>query len=125
MSKYKSKKITYDGITFDSKKECSRYKELKALEKAGIITDLALQVKFVLIPEQREYTNEIYKKGPKKGCFKKGKILERECSYYADFVYWTLEGLRVVEDTKGMRTADYKIKRKLMLYMHGVKIREV
>ena len=55
---------------------------------------------------------------------KKGKLLERECAYIADFVY-TENGKIVVEDTKGLRTKDYIIKRKLMLYVHNIRVREV
>jgi len=83
-----------------------------------------MQVKFVLIPAQREWTNEIYTKGKKKGCFKPGKILEKECSYIADFVYIE-NGRIIVEDTKGFRTKDYVIKRKLMLHVHGIRIKEI
>lgn len=113
---------TYDG--FDSKKEARRYQELLIMERAGKISDLKRQVKFVLIPVQREYSREIYTKGRKKGCFKPGKILERECAYYADFTYHTDDGRFVVEDSKGMRTKDYIIKRKLMLREYGIRIYE-
>lgn len=123
-SKYGSHKVTINGITFDSRKEAVRYQELKLLERAGKISDLRLQVKFRLIPEQRELNNEIYAKGKKKGCFKPGKLIERECSYIADFVY-AQNGNYVVEDTKGFRTEAYKIKRKLMLYNYGIQIKEV
>ena len=123
-TKYKNKKVEVDGIVFDSKKEAKRYQELLLLEKAGAIQELKRQVKYVLIPAQREFTNEIYTKGKKKGCFKPGKLIEKECAYIADFVYWE-NGKKVVEDTKGMRTKDYVIKRKLMLYVHGIRIKEV
>lgn len=123
MSKYHSKKITYDGMIFDSKKEMLRYRELKAMQAAGEIQGLQLQVKYVLIPAQYEMTGEYYKKGAKKGK-PKMKLVERECAYYADFVY-SEKGCVIVEDTKGMRTKDYILKRKLMLYMHGIRIREV
>lgn len=117
--KYHNRKVTIDGITFDSKKEAYRYKELKLLQKAGEISDLRLQVKYVLIPSQYEPCVIEYP-----GKVKKGKLIERECSYIADFVY--CEGDEtVVEDTKGMKTKDYIIKRKLMLYVHGIRIREV
>lgn len=122
MSKYHSKKITRDGITFDSRREYNRYCELLLLEKAGEIKDLKRQVKFVLIPAQREFTNEVGKNGR----FKKGKLLERECSYLADFVYVDSKtGKTIVEDSKGFRTRDYVIKRKLMLHVHGIRIKEV
>lgn len=123
--KYNNKKIIVDGIKFDSKKEALRYKELKMLEKAGIISNLQRQVKYTLIPAQYERTDEVYTKGKDKGKPKKGRLIERECAYYADFVYSTKSGELVVEDTKGMRTPDYIIKRKLMLYVHGIRIVEV
>lgn len=125
-AKYGNRKAVVDGISFDSKKEAQRYTELKTLEKAGKITGLQLQREFELIPAQREHTNEIYEKGPQKGRFKPGKLLECKCSYVADFVYWDLENnCMVVEDAKGMRTKEYIIKRKLMLYKYGIKIKEV
>lgn len=119
-SKYGAHKTIVDGIEFDSKKEAKRFTELKLLERAGAISDLKRQVKFVLIPAQREPDT----KGPKGGVIK-GKLLERECSYIADFTYLDEEGKLVVEDTKGFRTSDYKIKRKLMLFVHKIKIKEV
>ena len=106
-SKYHNKKITRDGETFDSQKEYRRFCELRLLERAGRIADLRRQVKFELIPSQRI----------------DGKVVERACVYVADFVY-TEDGKQVVEDTKGVRTADYIIKRKLMLWVHGIQIRE-
>lgn len=120
-NKYKNKKITIDGLTFDSKREAKRYQELRLLEKAGAIRDLRTQVKFVLIPAQRE--PDII--GPKGGK-KPGKLLERECAYIADFVYRdTATDKTEVEDTKGMRTKDYIIKRKLMLERYKIRIREI
>lgn len=124
MSKYHSRKVTVDGVTYDSTKEYRRFKELSLLERAGAIQNLQRQVKFVLVPAQREFCNEIYTKGRNKGCFKPGKLLEKECSYIADFVY-IQNGKTVVEDTKGFRTKDYIIKRKLMLWVHGIQIKEV
>lgn len=99
-----------DGIKFDSKKEANRYQELKLMQRAGIIRDLQRQIKYVLIPSQ---------KGDD------GRVIESPCTYIADFVYIDENGKTVVEDTKGYRTNDYKIKRKLMLYIHGVKINEI
>lgn len=109
-TKYNNKKITVDGQIFDSKKEASRYEELILLEKAGAIKDLRTQVKFKLIPAQRDEAT--------------GKVIERECSYKADFVYEE-DGKTVVEDVKGFRTKEYIIKRKLMLWRYGIRIREV
>ena len=120
-SKYHSKKITRDGETFDSIKEYRRWCELKLLEKAGKIICLERQVKFVLVPAQYER-----KWDEKKGEYVKGKCIERECAYYADFVYMDAEtGRQTVEDTKGFKTTEYVIKRKLMLYLHNIKIQEV
>ena len=87
----------------------------------GLISDLRLQVKYVLIPTQRE-PDSVGVKGGKV----KGKLIERECAYYADFTYIDKRtGETVVEDVKGVRTPEYKLKRKLMLYVHGIKIKEV
>lgn len=108
MSKYHSKKVTKDGITFDSMKEYRRFCELSLLERAGAIAELQRQVKFELIPSQRV----------------DGKVVERPCSYVADFVYQQ-DGKTVVEDAKGFKTTDYIIKRKLMLWVHGIRIKEV
>ena len=118
-AKYHNRKITRDGVTFDSRKEFRRYEELQLLQQAGEIANLRRQVKFVLIPTQRE-PSQIGTRGG----VKKGKLLERECAYIADFVY-TENGKIVVEDTKGIRTKDYIIKRKLMLRVYGIRIREV
>ena len=120
MSKYKARKVQYRGKIYDSKKEARRAVELTLLERAGKISDLQMQVKFVLIPTQREADTV-----GARGGIKKGKVIEKECAYYADFVYKDANGKTVVEDTKGFRTADYIIKRKLMLYIHGVKIVEL
>lgn len=118
-SKYHSRKVTRDGMTFDSIKEYRRYCELTLLEKAGKITDLKRQVEFELIPAQREPDTI-----GKRGGIKKGKTIEQKCSYIADFVY-VENGIPIVEDTKGFRTPDYIIKRKLMLCVHGIRIKEV
>ena len=118
-NKYKNTKTIVDGIEFDSRKEAARYKELKLLEAAGEISNLEMQVKFVLIPTQREPDFVGVR-----GVIKKGKVIEKECSYLADFVY-IRDGEVIVEDTKGIRTKDYIIKRKLMLYLLGIRIQEI
>lgn len=123
-SKYANREVTIDGIKFDSWKEARRYRELKLLLLAGEIIGLEMQVKFELIPAQYEKSSEVYKRCAKKGQPKKGKCIEQSVVYVADFVYWH-NGERIVEDTKGMRTKDYIIKRKLMLYVHGIRIKEV
>lgn len=106
MSKYGNIKTVVNGHIFSSKKEADRYRTLSLLEKGKAISNLRLQVKYVLIPKQ---------------------VGERECSYYADFVY-DKDGETIVEDVKASKyfqTDVYKIKRKLMLYIHGIKIKEV
>ena len=122
MSKYHSKKIIVDGETFDSKKEYRRYREPLQMEKAGLISDLQRQVKFLLIPTQYEHFKRYGKNGKELTPGK--RVVEKECAYYADFVY-TENGKDVVEDTKGVRTPEYIIKRKLMLHIHGIRIKEV
>lgn len=118
MSKYHSKKVVVDGETFDSKKEANRYRELSLLEKAGAITGLERQVKFKLIPAQYR---PVFDKKSRKW---KDRCVERECSYVADFVYQQ-DGKTIVEDTKGFKTKDYILKRKMMLFFHGITIKEV
>lgn len=109
MSKYHSVKTVVNGIVFDSKKEAKRYYELLILERAGEIHDLKRQQKYILIPKQTDAS---------------GKCLERECTYRADFVYTQPDGQVIAEDVKGFRTQEYIIKRKLMLYVHGIRIKE-
>lgn len=122
--KYKNSKICVDGIKFDSKREAGRYLQLKAMEQAGEITGLKRQVKFELIPTQRAPSTEVYRAGPQKGLPKPGAVLERPIYYIADFTY-SQDGKQIVEDAKGFRTKDYKLKKKLMLYIYGIEIREV
>ena len=109
-AKYGNLRTTVDGITFDSRKEAKRWAELKLLERAHVITDLQRQVTFVLIPKQ----------------VREGRCVERACTYKADFVY-KANGKTVVEDIKSpvTITPQYKIKRKLMLYVHNIEIKEV
>ena len=98
-SKYKAKKTTIDGITFDSNAEAKRYKELKLLERGGAIKNLSLQPRF-LLQEGFVNTHTGYK--------------ERAIEYVGDFMY--SEGSEtIVEDCKGFKTSDYKIKRKLFI----------
>ena len=119
-NKYKSHKTNANGVIFDSKKEYNRYIELTLLSRSGAIKGLKRQVKFELIPAQ--YEPDIINS---RGKVKKGKLIERAVSYIADFVYTDENGKTVVEDTKGFRTKDYIIKRKLLLYMHGIRIKEI
>lgn len=117
-SKYRAEPCAIGGMKFASKKEARRWAELYAMEQRGEISGLQTQVRFVLIPAQRE-PDEI---GPKGG-IKPGKVIEKEAAYIADFVY-TANGVQVVEDTKGMRTDVYRLKRKLMLWVHNIRIKE-
>jgi hypothetical protein len=119
--KYKNRKVNIDGMEFDSMKEYWRFAELKQMQAEGKITDLERQVKYILLPAQREPDTI-----GKRGGVKKGKLLEREVAYYADFVYRLADtGTLIVEDTKGMRTTEYIIKRKMMLYFHKIRIKEL
>ena len=105
-------KRTIDGkvFEFDSNREALRFDELRLMQRAGEIHGLAMQQRFKLIPSQRD---------------KSGKVIERAVDYVADFVYVTKDGEMVVEDTKGFKTKDYIIKRKLMLWVHGIRVREI
>ena len=95
MSKYYSQKVVVDGISFDSKKEANRFRELSLLERAGAITGLERQVKFTLIPAQYR------------------PVFDKKTRKWKD---------RCVE---GFKTKDYILKRKMMLYFHGITIKEV
>ena len=108
MNKYRSQKVEFDGIVFASQKEGRRYQYLKLLEKAGEISGLQMQVKHELIPPQRD---------------EDGKYI-RAVYYVSDFEY-TQDGRKVVEDVKGFRTKEYKLKKKLLLFREGITIREV
>ena len=102
MSKYGNRKIKApDGQVFDSVKEFHRWGCLRLLERAGRIKDLKRQVKYELIPKQDG---------------------ERACYYIADFTYYE-NGKLVVEDTKGCQTEVFKLKKKLMLWVHGIRIK--
>ena len=123
-SRFGNKKVkTEDGLTFDSKKEYSRYLELKAMEDAGLIWNLRRQVKFLLLPAVYE-TQKVQLKTKVK---EKDVCLYRETHYVADFVYLQ-DGEEVVEDVKAsaeFQDPVYKLKKKLMYMMNNVKIKEV
>lgn len=107
-NKYGARKIkTQDGEVFDSLREMRRWQDLKLMEKAGEISELQRQVKYPLIPKTKGKTRT-----------------ERECVYYADFVYKDRSGETVVEDCKGFRTETYKVKRKLLLWLYGIEVLE-
>lgn len=100
MSKYRNKKTVVDNIKFDSVLEANRYQELKLLQRAKQISNLRLQVPFLL----------------QEGFKKNGKT-HRKIEYIADFVYEE-NGQTIVEDTKGMKTETFKIKQKLFEYKY-------
>lgn len=105
-SKYNARKTVVDGIEFDSAKEAKRYAKLRALEDAGKVQGLRLQVPFELVPS-----------------FECDGVKYRGMKYVADFVYYR-DGKVVVEDCKGVKTAEYKLKKKLMAYINHVNIEE-
>lgn len=108
-NKYGARRGVVAGKKFDSTAESRRFAELSRLQRLGVITDLRRQMPYELIPAQ--YDEE-------------GKILERAVTYKADFTY-ERDGALVVEDVKGVRTKDFVIKRKLMLYVHKIKLVEI
>jgi hypothetical protein len=110
MNKYHAKKVvTEDGQTYDSKHEFERGQHLNELLLSGKINNLQRQVKYELIPAQKD---------------ENGKSLERSCTYIADYVYTDENGKTIVEDCKGFHTPEYVIKRKLMLYKYGIRVVE-
>lgn len=95
---------------YSSKNEANRALALRLRQEAGQIRNLREQVSYVLIPRQLNAD---------------GGVAERACKYVADFVYEEFpDWIEIVEDTKGFRTADYIIKRKLMRFTHGIVIKE-
>lgn len=103
-SKYHNRKVTVDGMTFDSTKEYSRWCELKLMERAGEIAGLVRQQKIELIPKTKLY---------------------RACFYVCDFIYFDKrENKTIYEDVKGVRTKEYLLKRKLLYWRHGIEITE-
>lgn len=126
-NKYFAKKVKVGDIEFSSQKEANRYCELRLLERAGKISDLQLQVPFVIIPTQYEeivtYTPKTHKEKRVK------KVVEKMSKYVCDFAYYDESGNYVVEDVKGYKESAayelFKLKRKLMLQVYGIKIVEV
>lgn len=105
-SKYHAKKTVVDGIEFDSAKEAKRYTKLRAMEENNEIHGLLLQVPFELLPS-----------------FDLEGVKYRGVRYIADFVYYR-DDKRVVEDCKGFKTPEYKLKKKLMAYINHINIEE-
>lgn len=109
-AKYGNTKVEVDGVKYDSKKEAKRGVELEQLERLGIISNLERQKKFVLQPSFKFMGHTI-----------------REIAYVADFVYMENEN-QVVEDVKSPITRKnpvYKLKKKMMMYVHGIEVKEV
>lgn len=105
---------------YDSRKEHRRANQLKLMQRVGLISNLREQVSYLLIPTQYGECGTDLKGKPVR------VLVERACRYVADFVYTDNKtGKTIVEDTKGVRTKEYIIKRKLMLYVHGISIREI
>ena len=104
-SKYKNVKVQIDGRTFDSKAEGKRYGELRAMESAGLISDLECQRRIPLVVE--------------------GKFGTWKRTYIADFTYKDGAGRPVIEDVKGVRTKDYMLKKELVAVLHGIEITEI
>lgn len=113
MAKYNN--VKYKG--YDSIREYNRAQALNMMAKKGIISDLQEQVRYELVAAQYEH----YEVQGVRKILKKKKLIER---YVADFQYMR-DGELVVEDAKGVKTKEYIIKRKLMLYFHGIRIKEV
>lgn len=112
MTKYFGENVVVDGETYDSLNEYYRWSHLRQLELDGKISELKRNIKYVLVPAQQQ----------------DGKLVEYEVSYTADFEY-ILDGEKVVEDIKSYaRGASYQlfsIKRKLMLYKFGIRVKEL
>lgn len=122
MNKYHNRQTQVDGLHFDSQREAQRYCDLSLLQRAGQISNLELQKTYELIPAQYETFPRFGKTGQR---LKDGRrCVEKAVTYVADFVYLQA-GKLIVEDAKGIKTPEYIIKRKLMLYIHGIRIHEV
>lgn len=120
-NKYGNKKATYDGILFDSRKERHRYINLMTLQRAGEISDLRLQVPYELLPAVYETVEKQLKTKTKLV----QRCVQRAVHYVADFVYKDKDGNEVIEDSKGMRTKEYILKKKMMRALLGKEIKEV
>lgn len=108
-AKYGNTKTEVNGVKYDSKKEAKRAEQLELQQRLGLISDLERQVKFVLQPSFEFAGHKI-----------------REIAYVADFVYIE-NGNKVVEDVKSpaSKTPLYKLKKKMMMYVHGIEVKEV
>jgi hypothetical protein len=110
ISKYRNKKTTYDGITFDSRKEAIIYSQLKRDQVEGRISELKCQIPFEF-PVNGEAIRYVDSK--------------RKLKYVLDFKYTDAQGVEHFVDVKGFKTRDYLIKKALMKAVHGIVIEEV
>lgn len=120
-SKYHNKKVTFDGIEFDSKKEMYRYIRLKSMQEEGLISELRMQVPYEVIPAVYEKAEKQLKTKVKMV----DRCVQKATHYIADFVYTDKDGNMVVEDVKGTRTEKYLLKKKMMRAFLGITIKEV
>jgi len=100
--KYGNRRVQLDGYTFDSAKEAARYQELRLLEQAGVIVALTVHPRYELLPAFRDAQGRWH----------------RNIEYEADFAY-SEDGRVIVEDTKGVETDTFKLKRKLFCYKYS------
>lgn len=129
--KFNNKRMTTPDGDFDSKGEWERWLFLKDAERRGRIAELRRQVKYVLLPTQ--YRTEVVHLKTKDKEVR--RVAEREVTYTADFVYKVprrtpIDGPcgvyeTVVEDFKGFPNDRWPLKKAMMLYFHGVSVREV
>lgn len=121
--KYGNSKTVFKGEEYDSKRERDRHIYLLNTERKGLISELKRQVTFHLLPAQYETVVKQLKTKTKEVSV----CVERAVDYIADFTYMK-NGQLVVEDTKiakKLLPPEYVLKRKMMLYFHGIKIKEV
>lgn len=124
-NKYRNVRVkTEDGLSFDSKREYERYLVLSEMQKEGIISDLKTHVSFVLVPAIRQTSEVVLKSGKVK---QKESVVQRPITYTCDFTYINSDGEYIVEDvkiSKHLLPKEYMLKKKMMLYFHGIKITE-
>lgn len=109
-AKYSNKKVEIDGVKFDSKAEAKRWGELQLQVRAGLICDLERQVRYELAPSVK---------------FPGDARAKPALTYWADFRYCIREtGQVIVEDTKGVATEAYRIKKHLMMSVHGIAVKD-
>lgn len=107
--KYNNTKTVIDGVTFASKEEAKRWCELLLLLRAGQIAELQRQVRYELAPSVK---------------FPGDSRAKPALAYWADFTYRDAAGALVVEDTKGVATDVYRVKKHLMMSVHGIAVKD-